>query len=63
MFAFIKRLLDIHKNDPIKKCTLYKEKGCSHVDGLLYDYPNCLMNKEYIRQKYGLKRDTSTIKG
>lgn len=45
MFAFIKRLLDIHKNDPVKKCTLYKEEGCSHVDGLLCDYPNCLMNK------------------
>ena len=33
--------------DPVKGCELYKNEGCSHVDGLLCDYPKCEMLKEY----------------
>lgn len=35
------------RNNPMKNCAFYKEKGCSHVDGLLCDYPTCEINKEY----------------
>lgn len=37
-------------NDPVKHCALYKERGCSHVDGYLCDYPDCSMLKEHERQ-------------
>lgn len=37
--------------DPVKGCDLYKEKGCSHVDGYLCDYPDCSMLKEYKSKK------------
>lgn len=33
--------------DPVRGCELYKNEGCSHVDGLLCDYPKCKMLKEY----------------
>ena len=46
-----KKLIEIHKNDPVKRCQLYKDKGCSHVDGYLCDFPNCSMNIEYINSK------------
>lgn len=36
------------KNDPVHSCDLYKAKGCSHVDGMLCDFPECSMNKEYV---------------
>ena len=26
---------------------MYKKFGCSHVDGSLYDFPNCSLNNEY----------------
>jgi hypothetical protein len=38
-------------NDPIKHCDLYKDKGCSHVDGMLCDFPKCSMNYDYIKDK------------
>lgn len=31
----------IHKNDPVKKCTVYKKLGCSHVDGYLCNFETC----------------------
>lgn len=36
--------------DPVTGCQLYKDLGCSHVDGFLCDYPNCSMNNEHILQ-------------
>lgn len=41
----------IHQNDPVKKCELYKNEGCSHVDGMLCDFPNCSMNNDYIKER------------
>lgn len=32
---------------PARSCKLYKEQGCSHVDGYLCDFPTCLMLKKY----------------
>lgn len=34
-------------SDPIKKCPVYKDTGCAHVDGYLCDYPNCAIMKKY----------------
>lgn len=38
-------------NDPVKHCKLYKEIGCSHVDGMLCDFPKCSMLKDYEESK------------
>ena len=37
----------LFKNDPVYSCKLYKERGCSHVDGILCDFPKCHMLKDY----------------
>lgn len=34
-------------NDPVTGCDLYKDEGCSHVDGLLCNYPDCEILKEH----------------
>ena len=34
--------------DPVKHCDLYKDDGCSHVDGFLCDYETCEMRLEYM---------------
>lgn len=38
-------LIDIHKSDPVKYCNIYKESGCSHVDGMLCNMKTCNINK------------------
>ena len=35
-------------NDPVKGCAVYRNIGCSHVDGFLCDYPNCSIMKDYM---------------
>ena len=50
MFKFLKNFIDKLK-DPVYSCDLYKEIGCSHVDGILCDYPECSMLKEYKEKK------------
>ena len=37
----------IKENDPVYGCKVYKDLGCSHVDGLLCDFPNCSINNKY----------------
>ena len=47
------------KNDPLKDSQVYKKLGCSHVDGLLCDFPNCSLNNEFINEAFknnGIKR-------
>ena len=34
-------------DDPLRLCGLFKEKGCSHIDGPLCDFPNCRMYSAY----------------
>jgi hypothetical protein len=53
MKNIFKTLLKIfsRENDPVYSCILYKDKGCSHVDGYLCDFPQCDMNAEYIKTK------------
>lgn len=33
--------------DPVKHCNLYKQEGCSHVDGFLCDFDTCSMRIDY----------------
>lgn len=35
------------KNDPVYHCKMYKDKGCSHVDGILCDFKTCTIKLEY----------------
>lgn len=53
MIKTIKKFIYLLFNypDPLKSCTLYKEDGCVHVDGLVCDFPKCVMNKEYCEMK------------
>jgi len=39
--------------DPVTECDLYKNEGCSHVDGFLCDVESCSMRKEYLQDKEG----------
>lgn len=39
-------------SDPIRKCPVYKNEGCSHVDGLLCNFPNCSTYHEYMGNKW-----------
>lgn len=34
------------KNDPVYSCIVFKQSGCSHVDGMLCDFETCDMRKE-----------------
>ena len=36
----------LDKTDPVKHCCVYKEFGCSHVDGMLCDFETCDMRKK-----------------
>lgn len=55
---FILRL----KNDPVYACKVYRKEGCSHVDGILCDYPNCSILKEYLDNKrYKNRNNNITI--
>ena len=38
-------------DDPINQCNLHKEIGCSHIDGMLCDFPKCSMLKGYMESK------------
>ena len=50
-------------NDPVKGCDVYKNVGCTHVDGFLCDYPNCSILKEYrMKTTYNLKDLIDTAK-
>jgi len=39
-------------NDPVKHCPVYKEIGCSHVDGYLCDFPDCSIMKDYQMNEF-----------
>ena len=42
--------------DPVKHCDVYKEDGCSHVDGYLCDFETC-----DIRLKWAEKKNFETL--
>ena len=43
-------------NDPVKHCPVYKEIGCSHVDGYLCDFPDCCIMKDYQMNKQDIQQ-------
>lgn len=43
----IKWWLGERTKDPVHSCALYKAEGCSHVDGMLCDFPECQMLKDW----------------
>lgn len=48
---FKRRFILRFKDDPVYACKVYRKEGCSHVDGILCDYPNCSILKEYLDNK------------
>jgi hypothetical protein len=34
--------------DPVRHCIVYKEIGCSHVDGYLCNMSDCSIRREYM---------------
>lgn len=49
MINFFKNLFKNIGNDPVKKCPVYKEKGCAFVDNPLCDMEKCNILEEYKR--------------
>ena len=51
-YKSVTKIVDLllHYPDPVKSCNLYKDKGCSHVDGLVCDFPKCSMNNQYNKE-------------
>jgi hypothetical protein len=48
--AFEKR----NANDPVRNCDVYRDKAngsCVHVDGVLCDFPDCSILKNYREAK------------
>jgi hypothetical protein len=39
-----------NKRDPVKRCRVHKDMGCSHVDGPICTYPSCSALVEYKRR-------------
>lgn len=37
--------------DPVRHCAVYKEIGCSHVDGYLCNMSDCSIRRDYNRVK------------
>lgn len=53
IFKKIKRLYyRLRNSDPVKNCPVYREQGCSHVDGLLCFFPDCDIVHEYMGHEW-----------
>lgn len=39
-------------SDPVKKCPVYLNEGCSHVDGIICPFPNCSLVNEYLGKSF-----------
>ena len=37
----------MRETDPVYGCELYNEQGCTHVDGMLCNFPKCSMLQDY----------------
>lgn len=37
--------------DPVHDCKVYKQEGCSHIDGFLCDMKTCSLLKEFSKNK------------
>jgi len=57
----VKFFTDLRKNDPVYSCDLHKEIGCSHVDGMLCDFPTCSMLEDYEVDKIMVMSDNEVL--
>lgn len=49
----IKRLWYRWRNsDPVKRCDVYLTEGCSHVDGMLCNFPDCDIYHKYMKHEW-----------
>lgn len=46
MIEWLKRFFS-RSGDPVHGCELYRNEGCSHVDGYLCDFPKCSILNDY----------------
>ena len=55
MITIIKTLWNDYKKlsltDPVKSCNLYRNEGCSHVDGFLCNMETCSCKKRYDEEE------------
>lgn len=42
--------------DPVRHCDLYKDEGCSHVDGYLCEFDSCDM-----RYQHGIRKGAEAM--
>jgi len=51
--SIVEKIVESIKNDPVKRCEVYKHKGCNHVDSFW-----CLMDdcEELIEYRHELER-------
>ena len=52
MINWITKLFD-RSDDPVHSCVLHKELGCSHVDDMICDFPQCSMLVAHKETKHG----------
>lgn len=45
--------------DPVKHCPVYREIGCSHVDGFLCDMRDCQILRDYLEGKIEITEENS----
>jgi hypothetical protein len=45
IFRYTLKYLIISDNDPMYNCEVYLKHGCSHIDGIHCDYPDCHINE------------------
>jgi hypothetical protein len=53
IIQFFKKMFS-REGDPVYHCDVYKDKAngsCAHVDGMLCDFPDCSILKEYKEKK------------
>lgn len=51
ILGWLRRFKRLATLDPVHHCSVFKELGCAHVDGLLCDFPSCRMRQGYERSK------------
>lgn len=51
MFSILDCFREMRRNDPVHNCAVYKEIGCSHVDGMLCDMTDCQILIEFKANK------------
>lgn len=55
----MKKLLNfwkrINQNDPALNCVVHNTDGCSHIDGMLCDFPKCEMDLKKLKELFDLE--------